>query len=184
MWQAAAAHLASIADDLTKGGAPILERVLRGLLVYLFLLIAIRLFGRRQLSQLTAFDLIVLLTLSNILQNAMIGRDDTLVGGLAGALTLLAANSVVALVAYRSRWFERLIDGRPQFLVRDGQIQSKALRRELLTEQDLLSAVRRVGLERIDQVKLAISEPNGEISVIPKTGEGGLPGPPADTAEG
>jgi uncharacterized membrane protein YcaP (DUF421 family) len=144
------------------------ERVVRAVLVYAFLLVAIKVFGRREIGQLTAFDLIVLLTLSNILQNAMIGNDNSLSGGAIGALVLLSANYVVAYWVFRSKRAERAIEGEPRILIHDGKIQRAAVRKELLTEQDLLSAVRREGLERFEEVRLAISEPNGLISIIPK----------------
>jgi uncharacterized membrane protein YcaP (DUF421 family) len=144
------------------------EKAIRAILIYSFLLVAIRLFGRRELGQLTAFDLIVLLTLSNILQNAMIGPDDSMSGGVVGAIVLLTANYTVAFVTFRNRKAERVVVGLPKILIHDGVLQLDAIRSELLTEQDLLSAVRREGLESFDEVKLAISEPNGLISVIPR----------------
>jgi uncharacterized membrane protein YcaP (DUF421 family) len=144
------------------------ERVIRAVLVYAFLLLAIKAFGRRELGQLTAFDLIVLLTLSNILQNAMIGNDNSLTGGVIGALVLLSANYGVAYWVFRSNRAQRVIEGEPRILIHDGKVQREAVRKELLTDQDLLSAVRREGLEGFDDVRLAISEPNGLISIIPK----------------
>jgi uncharacterized membrane protein YcaP (DUF421 family) len=157
-----------IGHDLFHLGVSWPEKVIRAILVYGFLLVAIRVFGRRELGQLTAFDLIVLLTLSNILQNAMIGNDDSLLGGLIGALVLLSANLAVAYLVFRSRRLEHLVNGEARVVIRDGQIQSDAVRSEKLTEQDLLSAVRREGLLGFDDVYLAVAEPNGLISVIPK----------------
>jgi uncharacterized membrane protein YcaP (DUF421 family) len=148
------------------------EKVLRAVLTYAFLLVALRLFGRRELSQLTAFDLIVLLTLSNILQNAMIGNDNSLSGGLLGAVVLLSVNAAVAYLAFRSRRFERLVDGSPQVLIHAGRVDRRAMRSALLTDQDLLAAVHGQGLERFEDVHLAIAEPNGTISVIPRPGGG------------
>lgn len=145
---------------------PVMERVLRALIVYGFLLSALRLFGRRELGQMKSFDIIVLLTLSNILQNAMIGNDLSITGGIVGAGTLLVVNLAVAFVTFRVRRAERLVDGGPRVLVRDGEIQAAALKEELLTEQDLLSAIRGEGIESLREVRLAISEPNGRISVI------------------
>jgi uncharacterized membrane protein YcaP (DUF421 family) len=144
------------------------EKVLRAILVYAFLLVALRLFGRRELSQLTAFDLIVLLTLSNILQNAMIGNDNSVAGGILGAIVLLSVNAAIAFAAFRSRRFERLVDGSPQVLIHDGKIDRKAMRSTLLTEQDLYAAIHGQGLESLEDVRLAIAEPNGNVSVIPK----------------
>jgi uncharacterized membrane protein YcaP (DUF421 family) len=154
------------------------EKVLRAIFVYAFLLIALRLFGRRELSQLTAFDLIVLLTLSNILQNAMIGNDNSVTGGLIGATVLLSVNAAIAYAAFRSRRFERLVEGVPQVLIHAGRVDAKAMRSTLITEQDLIAAIHNQGLERFEDVRLAIAEPNGTISVIPepnagKSGSGG-----------
>jgi uncharacterized membrane protein YcaP (DUF421 family) len=157
-----------VVDNIFGLGVSWEERVLRAVLVYAFLLVVIKVFGRRELGQLTAFDLIVLLTLSNILQNAMIGNDNSLSGGAIGAVVLLSANYGVAYWVFRSRRAERAIEGEPRILIHDGKIQRAAVRKELLTDQDLLSAVRREGLERIEDVRLAISEPNGLISIIPR----------------
>jgi len=144
------------------------EKILRAILVYAFLLVALRLFGRRELSQLTAFDLIVLLTLSNILQNAMIGNDNSVAGGILGAVVLLSVNATIAYVAFRSRRFERLVEGAPQVLIHAGKVNRKAMRATLLTEQDLYAAIHGQGLEHFEDVRLAIAEPNGNISVIPR----------------
>lgn len=154
--------------NLVSIGSSWQERAIRAVAVYLFLLVAIRMFGRRELGQLTAFDIIVLLTLSNMLQNAMIGNDNSLLGGLLGAVVLLVANLLLAHVVFRRRDVERFVEGEARILIRDGHLLSDALRRELLTEQDLLSAIRREGLERFEDVHLAVSEPNGMISVIPR----------------
>ena len=151
------------------------EKVLRAIFVYAFLLVALRLFGRRELSQLTAFDLIVLLTLSNILQNAMIGNDNSVAGGLIGAGVLLSVNAAIAYLAFRSRGFERLVEGAPQLLIHDGKVNRKAMRSTLITEQDLYAAIHDQGLERFDDVRLAIAEPNGNISVIPRPNAGKSP---------
>jgi uncharacterized membrane protein YcaP (DUF421 family) len=157
----------TIPHHLFSLGAPWPEKVIRAVAVYAFLLVAIRLFGRRELGSLTAFDLVVLLTLSNILQNAMIGEDSSLIGGILGAITLLSANFLLAYAVYRSRKVRHLVEGQPRVLIRDGVVLNDALGKELLSEQDLLSAVRREGLEGPHEVRLAFSEPNGMISVIP-----------------
>jgi len=108
----------------------------------------------------------VLLTLSNILQNAMIGNDNSVTGGMLGAVVLLSANVGLAAAVYRFRGVQRAVEGSPKVLIRDGQLLRKAMASELLTEQDVLSAVRREGLEGFEHVRLAIVEPNGLISVI------------------
>src|SRR6266496_5934463 len=161
-----------IRTDLFHLQVPWQEKVVRGVVVYAFLLVAIRVFGRRELGQLTAFDLIVLLTLSNILQNAMIGNDNSVSGGLIGAAVLLSINAAIAYLAFRSRRFERLVEGSPQVLIQGGKIDPKAMRSTLLTEQDLYAAIHNQGLERLEDVYLAIAEPNGNISVIPKPSGG------------
>jgi uncharacterized membrane protein YcaP (DUF421 family) len=144
------------------------ERAVRAIIVYAFLLVLFRIFGRRELGQLTGFDIIVLLTVSNILQNAMIGNDNSVTGGIVGAAVLLAANLTLALIVFRSRRAERLVEGAPKILIYDGQLQSAQIRIELLTEQDLLSAVHWEGLDSFSDVRLAIAEPNGMISIIPR----------------
>ena len=154
--------------NLVSIGSSWQERAVRAVAVYVFLLLAIRIFGRRELGQLTAFDIIVLLTLSNILQNSMIGNDNSVTGGMIGAGVLLSANLILAFVVSRRPSVERVVEGEPRILIHDGKVQENAIRREMLTEQDLLSAVHREGIESIEDVHLAISEPNGMISVIPK----------------
>jgi uncharacterized membrane protein YcaP (DUF421 family) len=154
--------------NLVSIGSSWQERAIRAVAVYVFLLVAIRIFGRRELGQLTAFDIIVLLTLSNILQNSMIGNDNSVTGGMIGAGVLLSANLILAFVVSRRPRVERIVEGEPRILIHDGQIRRDQMRKEQLTEQDLLSAVHREGIERIEDVHLAISEPNGMISVIPR----------------
>lgn len=158
-----------IAHNLFKLQVPWEEKVVRGVVVYVFLLVVIRVFGRRELGQLTAFDLVVLLTLSNILQNAMIGNDDSLLGGIIGAVVLLTVNFALGYAVFRSRRLERLVDGEPRVLIKDGKVIEGAVAQERLTHTDLMSAIRNHGLERVEDVRLAISEPNGMISVVAKS---------------
>jgi uncharacterized membrane protein YcaP (DUF421 family) len=160
-----------IAKDLFHLQVPWQEKVIRALAVYIFLVFALRLFGRRELGQFTAFDLVVLLSLSNMLQNAMIGNDSSLLGGLVGATVLLTANLGLAYAVFRNRSFQRFVTGEPRILIRDGVVQKEALTAQRLTEQDLLAAVHNQGLEDFSRVHLAISEPNGTISVIPRREE-------------
>jgi uncharacterized membrane protein YcaP (DUF421 family) len=160
--------LGEISKDLFHLQVPWQEKVIRALVVYVFLVLALRLFGRRELGQFTAFDLVVLLSLSNMLQNAMIGNDSSLLGGLVGATVLLTANLGLAYAVFRNRSFQRFVTGEPRILIRDGVVQKEALTAQWLTEQDLLAAVHNQGLEDFSGVYLAISEPNGTISVIPR----------------
>ena len=163
------AVMGSLSKDLFHVQVSWQEKIIRAVVVYVFILISLRLFGRRELGQFTAFDLVVLLTLSNILQNAMIGNDSSLLGGLIGASVLLTANLALAYAVFRSRSFQRLVTGQPRILIRDGVVQKQALAGQRLTEQDLLAAVRSQGLEDFSGVHLAISEPNGTISIIPRS---------------
>ena len=160
-----------ISKDLFHLQVPWQEKVIRALVVYVFLVLALRLFGRRELGQFTAFDLVVLLSLSNMLQNAMIGNDSSLLGGLLGATVLLTANLGLAYAVFRNRPFQRFVTGEPRILILDGVVQKQALSAQRLTEQDLLAAVHNQGLEDFSGVHLAISEPNGTISVIRKREE-------------
>jgi uncharacterized membrane protein YcaP (DUF421 family) len=155
--------------NLVSIGSSWQERAVRAIIVYLFLLLLFRVFGRRELGQLTGFDIIVLLTISNILQNSMIGNDNSVTGGMIGAAVLLLANLTLAFIVFRSRRAERLVEGTPRVLIHEGAMLTEQIKLELLTEQDLLAAVHREGLESFDDVHLAIAEPNGLISVIPRT---------------
>ncbi len=147
---------------------PVLEKVLRSVLVYLFLVISFRLAGKRELAQMTTFDLVVILTISNVLQNAAIGDDNTVVGGIVGATSMLVVNYLLVRFLFRHPRVERLLEGEPEVLIRDGQIVSEVLARELITEPELLAAIRRQGVAEIADVALAVLETNGTISVVPK----------------
>jgi len=154
---------------------PITEKVLRSVVVYLFLLVAFRLTGKRQVGQLTPFDLIVLLIISNVVQNALIGNDNSLGGGLVGAAAILALNSAVVEVTYRSRRARRLLEAQPTLLIHDGRLLEDNMRRERVTLDDLLAALRRNGVMDPAQVRVAMLEENGGISVIRREAE--APGP-------
>ncbi len=147
---------------------PLLEKILRPVLVYLFLVVAFRLAGKRELAQMNAFDLVVLLTISNVLQNAAIGEDNTVLGGVIGAASLLAVNYVVVRLVLSHPRIDRLIEGEPSLLIRDGRVLADALERELITEPELLAALRRQGVAEASDVALAMLETGGTISVVPK----------------
>src|SRR5512142_1129096 len=115
---------------------PVLEKIIRPAIVYAFLLIAFRLAGKRELGQMTPFDLIVLLTISNVLQNAMIGNDNSLTGGFIGALTLFILNGLLARATFRFPWLERVLAGQPATLIRDGKIIEPNLKREVMTIEE------------------------------------------------
>jgi uncharacterized membrane protein YcaP (DUF421 family) len=146
-------------------GVPILEKALRPVLVYLFLVILLRIFGKRELAQLNPFDLIVLLSLSNTLQNAMIGDDNSVTGGLIGAFSLCAINYVVVRGLFRHRKLNQLIEGKPTLLIKDGKIQSHALSKELLTRNELLNIIHRQGFATVEEVRSCVLETGGSFSV-------------------
>ncbi len=146
---------------------PILEKLLRPVVVYLVLVLLLRLFGKRELAQLNPFDLVVLLSLSNTVQNAIIGEDNSVTGGVIGAFSLLAINWLVVRTLYRTPLFTRMLEGRSTVLVRDGKIEHDAVRREALTHEELMEVIHRQGFEHLSQVRRCILEPNGTFYVEP-----------------
>jgi len=155
----------TIADHMFTMPLPIVEKLLRPVLVYLVLVVLLRIFGKRELAQLNPFDLVVLLSLSNTVQNAIIGDDNSVSGGVIGAIGLLAINWVVARVLFRSRRLTRVVEGRATVLIRDGRIDHKAMQTESLSIEDLVSVVHRQGFSSIDQVRRCELEPNGTFYV-------------------
>jgi uncharacterized membrane protein YcaP (DUF421 family) len=137
--------------------------------------VAFRLTGKRQVGQLTPFDLVLLLLISNVVQNAVIGNDNSLAGGLLGAATILLLNLLVVEITYRSKRLRRLLEATPTILVHNGKVLHQNLARERVTMDDLLAALRRNGVSDVAHVRIAMLEENGGISVIPHTGQ--PPGP-------
>jgi uncharacterized membrane protein YcaP (DUF421 family) len=156
---------------------PWFEFVVRGVVVYVFLLILLRLTGRRQVGQLAPFDLVLLLVLSNAVQNSMNGGDNSLVGGLISATTLVLLNYAVSLTTFRSKRAEALIEGRPQVLIHNGKLFEDVLTRAQLTHHELNSALRRSGCTCVEDVHSAVLENNGSISVTPRARPTGTAGP-------
>lgn len=145
---------------------PVVEKILRPILVYLFLIVGLRLAGKRELAQLNPFDLVVLLTISNTVQNAIIGEDNSLVGGLIGAATLLLLNWLVVKWIHRNRRIENVMEGGETYLIRHGVVQRATLSREEIDLTELQVAAHKAGYEFLDQVDSAILEPDGSISFI------------------
>lgn len=155
--------------DLAAVFIPVLpwwELLLRGIIVYIFLLFLLRLTGRRQTGMLTPFDFILLLILSNTVQNSMNGGDNSLGGGLFLAATLITINGLMLFLSRHFRLINWMLVGRPLFLVRDGAVQEKVMHRERITHHELMAALRAAGLANIEQAKDVILETNGTISVI------------------
>src|SRR4051812_11348540 len=150
-------------------GAPVAEKMLRPVIVYVFLIVGLRLAGKRELAQLNPFDLIVLLTLSNTVQNAIIGEDNSVTGGLIGAATLLALNYTVVRFLYTHKRIDRIVEGKRDVLVKDGKLQRDHLHRELITMGELKAAMHRQGICSMSDVREAVLEPTGVISFTPKT---------------
>jgi uncharacterized membrane protein YcaP (DUF421 family) len=149
-------------------GAPIFEKALRPVLVYLFLVVLLRVFGKRELAQLNPFDLIVLLSLSNTLQNAMIGEDNSVTGGLIGAFSLCAINYLVVRFLFRHRRLDQIIEGSPTVLIENGQIQQKALAEELLSKSELQTIVGREGYHSIEEVQTCTLMTGGNFAIVGK----------------
>jgi len=157
--------VASIGHDLFSLGEPTLEKALRTAAVYGGILVLLRVGGKRDLAQLNSFDLVVLLLLSNVVQNAIIGNDNSVAGGLLGAVILVALNAVVVRVVQRSKVAVDLFEGMPTVLVKDGKLDRKAVARLGLREGDVMTAVHRQGADMVDQVELATLTPGGGIVV-------------------
>ncbi|GAC1402916.1 MAG: DUF421 domain-containing protein [Pyrinomonadaceae bacterium] len=151
----------SLAQHLFTPDISVLEKIIRPILVYLFLVIALRVFGKRELAQLNPFDLVVLLTLSNTVQNAIIGSDNSLVGGVIGALTLLMANYLVVRFLFKHRRLDQIFEGQPTMLIENGKLDKAEMAKELLTESDLLSAIHKQGFSSINEIETCRLEPGG-----------------------
>jgi uncharacterized membrane protein YcaP (DUF421 family) len=155
-------------SDLIVPGVPLIEKIIRPLIVYAALILMLRLFGKRELAQLNPYDLVVLLTISNTVQNAIIGNDNSVTGGLLGALTLLLFNLIVVRFLYRHEKIDRLIEGDETVLVEDGRVITSALDRELITVYQLEEAAHKQGFEALSQVQKCILEPGGTLAMFGK----------------
>lgn len=155
-------------NDLLLPGVPYLEKVVRTLAVYFFLLAGLRLAGKRELGQLNPFDLVVLLLLSNTVQNAIIGNDNSLAGGLFGAAVLLVFNYAMVRFLYRHPTLDKLAEGDCDILIENGQLQEKALKEELITLPELEAAARRQGIPSLEDVQEARIEIGGALTFVQK----------------
>ncbi len=155
--------------DIFVLGAPLVEKMLRPMLVYVFLVLVLRVFGKRELAQLNPFDLVVLLSLSNTVQNAIIGNDNSLSGGLIGAFTLLAVNYLVVRFLFGHRRLDQILEGKPTTLVENGHMIKKALAKELLSRTELLTVLHRQGFDGLHEVERCVLEPGGTFFIQRKT---------------
>lgn len=140
--------------------------VLRACVVYFVLLGMIRLSGKRTMGQFTAFDMLLVVLLGNAVQNALLGGDNSVAGGLLLAATLIALNGLVGLLSARSDRIEALVEGTPVLLAHDGKVYKDVLRRELVSRQDFEKALREAGIEGVDDIRMAVLETNGHITVV------------------
>lgn len=154
--------------DLFTLGIPVGEKLLRTFAVYAFLLVGLRLAGKRELGQLNPFDLVVLLLLSNTLQNAIIGEDNSLAGGVIGATALLILNWLVVRFLYTHPVIARWLEGDSDVLIKDGALLERRLQRELITKEELEAAARRQGLEGLQHVETCRLEVGGALTFVQK----------------
>ena len=159
---------AKLWTDMFVMSVPLVEKIIRPVVVYFVLILGLRLSGKRELAQLNPFDLVVLLTLSNTVQNAIIGDDNTVTGGVIGAATLLLINYLVNRFVYRHPSMERVVEGTATVLMHDGKLLRNHLAKEVLTTEELQVAARRQGFSSLKDVDKAVLEPSGIITFIGK----------------
>lgn len=155
-------------DHLTQLDLPTAEKIIRPIVVYAFLVVGLRLAGKRKLAQLNSMDLVVLLMLSNTVQNAIIGNDNSVTGGIIGAATLLLLNHLFIRFLFRHAGLSRIVQGDPVPLVDKGQVLARPLRHELITLNELTSAAHRQGFGSLEEVDKAVLEPSGTLSFFGK----------------
>ena len=155
----------------------LLEIILRSTIIYFVVLLGIRLTGKREVGQMTPFDLVLLLLIANVVQNAMTGPDTSLIGGLVGAVTLLCINAVMGRLVWRNRRLNRLVEGTPTLLIHSGNLLRENLQREQITVQELHQALREHGVASTSDVYLATLEIDGSISVLRNDEKPTLPQP-------
>src|SRR5580693_3402781 len=149
-------------------GLPLAEKILRPVVVYAFLVISLRLSGKRELVQLNPFDLVVLLTLSNTVQNAIIGDDNSVTGGILGATSLLVINYLVVRFLYDHRKLDQLVEGSSDVLIEDGKVSTQHLKKELITMEQLSAAARKQGFGSLPEVQQCVLEPGGTLTFVGK----------------
>jgi uncharacterized membrane protein YcaP (DUF421 family) len=159
--------LAGIWPDMFALKVGVLEKILRPVIVYAFVLVCLRIFGKRQLAQLNPFDLVVLLSISNTVQNAIIGDDNSVTGGLIGALALFAINYVVVRFVFRHKALDQILEGTPTVLIEHGHVRRRALAKELLSEAELLVLAHRQGFARLQEIEHCELLPGGIFYIRP-----------------
>lgn len=163
----------TLSHDMFFVPLPLAEKILRPVIVYLCLVVFLRIFGKRELAQLNPFDLVVLLSLANTVQNAMIGDDNSVSGGVVGAFALLAINWLLMWVLYRTPKATVLLEGNPSTLIREGVVDEVELKKQSLTHVELVSVLNKNGFNDPRDVQTCVLEPNGTFYVEGKKPSGG-----------
>ena len=153
-------------------GSSLPEIVVRTAVVYVFLVVVLRVSGKREVGQLSILELIVILVISDAVQNSMVGENTSLWGGLVAVLTLVAVDQTLNQLSRRSRRVRRALEGEPRLLIRDGRLLNRAIREEQIDVDDVRTAIRAHGLARVEDVRMAVLETDGSISVIPRDDKG------------
>lgn len=151
--------------DMFKLVLPLAEKMIRPIIVYFFLVVVLRIFGKRELTNINPFDFVVLLTLSNTVQNAIIGDDNTVTGGVIGAFTLLLVNYLVVRFIFKHRRLDQIVMGKCTTLIENGKVNEQALAKELLTKAELTTVCHRQGFEHLDEIDTCVLEPGGNFYV-------------------
>jgi uncharacterized membrane protein YcaP (DUF421 family) len=159
----------TLSHDMFHVPLPLAEKILRPVIVYLCLIVFLRLFGKRELAQLNPFDLVVLLSLSNTVQNAIIGDDNSVSGGIVGAFALLAINWALMKFLYRTPKMTALLEGNPSTLIRNGVVDQAEMKKQSLTQEDMISVLNKNGFNDSADVDLCVLEPNGTFYVKGKS---------------
>jgi uncharacterized membrane protein YcaP (DUF421 family) len=160
-------HTKLVADMFVLG-LPVAEKIIRPIVVYIFLIVGLRMAGKRELAQLNPFDLVVLLTISNTVQNAIIGEDNSITGGLIGAATLLVVNYIFVRFLYDHERLDHFLEGDPDVLIENGALRVDRLKRELITRVELEAAAHKQGFAALEDIDRAILDPGGSISFFAK----------------
>lgn len=160
-----------LSDIITHPNTPADALIIAGktAIVYIFLVFGLRLLGKRELGQMNIYDLVLIIVLANAVQNAMVGNDTTLVGGLIAAVTLLLSNRVFTLIMARSEAVEKFMVGEPILIVNDGTILKEKCVREGITREQIMAALREHGIEKVEDARMCVLEVDGAISVVPKS---------------
>ncbi len=165
--------------EIPDFGSSLLDVAIRTAIIYVVLIGGLRLAGKREIGQLSIFDLIVLLVIADAVQNSMVGENTTLAGGIVAVVTLLTMDKLLDLLTTRVPRIGKVLEGEPQELIRDGVVQAEALEKEGIDDEDLAAALRAHGVIEASEVRLAVLETDGTISVVPRRPDDGTPSTPA-----